>query len=56
MTKQRNVHAQRIYEDPSPQDGQRILVDRLWPLPSQHPERLIGPFSPTADGWLLQHF
>lgn len=25
------VDVKRIYEVPSPQDGQRILVDRLWP-------------------------
>jgi hypothetical protein len=25
------VRIRRIYEDPSPADGRRILVDRLWP-------------------------
>ncbi|MFM9372948.1 DUF488 domain-containing protein [Streptomyces sp. Da 82-17] len=29
--KTQNVAYRRIYEDPSPQDGKRILVDRLWP-------------------------
>jgi len=27
----RQVQIRRIYEDPSPQDGTRVLVDRLWP-------------------------
>lgn len=26
-----NYHIKRIYEEPSEQDGFRILVDRLWP-------------------------
>jgi uncharacterized protein YeaO (DUF488 family) len=25
------IRAKRVYESPSPDDGQRILVDRLWP-------------------------
>ncbi len=31
MTKPHHVRARRIYSEPSPQDGKRILVDRLWP-------------------------
>jgi uncharacterized protein YeaO (DUF488 family) len=26
-----DVQYRRIYEEPSPQDGKRVLVDRLWP-------------------------
>ncbi len=26
-----NVHLKRAYEAPSPEDGKRILIDRLWP-------------------------
>lgn len=26
-----NVEIKRIYEDPAPTDGVRVLVDRLWP-------------------------
>lgn len=26
-----NIGIKRIYDEPSPQDGYRILVDRLWP-------------------------
>jgi len=25
------VRLRRVYEDPSPEDGTRVLVDRLWP-------------------------
>ena len=27
----REVQVRRIYEDPAPSDGKRVLVDRLWP-------------------------
>jgi uncharacterized protein YeaO (DUF488 family) len=26
-----HIHVKRIYEEPSSDDGQRLLVDRLWP-------------------------
>ncbi|NLC71716.1 MAG: DUF488 family protein [Desulfuromonadaceae bacterium] len=26
-----NIFIKRVYEDPDPKDGLRILVDRLWP-------------------------
>ena len=25
------IRVRRVYEPPSPQDGARVLVDRLWP-------------------------
>ena len=25
------IHLKRIYEDPAPGDGTRVLIDRLWP-------------------------
>lgn len=31
MTGQRQVKVARIYDDPSDDDGVRVLVDRLWP-------------------------
>ncbi|MGN6197359.1 DUF488 domain-containing protein, partial [Humibacter sp.] len=27
----RNVRVRRIYDPPEPDDGKRVLVDRLWP-------------------------
>jgi uncharacterized protein YeaO (DUF488 family) len=31
MTKRRHVRVGRIYDDPTPADGARVLVDRIWP-------------------------
>ena len=31
MASKREVRVRRIYEQPGPQDGTRVLVDRLWP-------------------------
>jgi uncharacterized protein YeaO (DUF488 family) len=28
---QTRLHIKRVYDQPSPEDGRRILVDRLWP-------------------------
>jgi uncharacterized protein YeaO (DUF488 family) len=28
---QPDVRVRRVYEDPSPRDGARVLVDRIWP-------------------------
>jgi uncharacterized protein YeaO (DUF488 family) len=28
---ERKVRVRRVYEDPEPDDGTRVLVDRLWP-------------------------
>ncbi|HCH71255.1 MAG TPA: DUF488 domain-containing protein, partial [Ochrobactrum sp.] len=25
------IHLKRIYDAPSPEDGYRVLVDRVWP-------------------------
>jgi uncharacterized protein YeaO (DUF488 family) len=31
MARKPEVRVRRIYEEPSPQDGTRVLVDRIWP-------------------------
>lgn len=31
MAGTRDVRIKRVYEDPAPDDGHRILVDRVWP-------------------------
>jgi uncharacterized protein YeaO (DUF488 family) len=31
MTGQPQVRMRRVYDDPSPEDGTRVLVDRIWP-------------------------
>ncbi len=42
-----NIFVKRIYEDRSPQDGYRILVDRLWP-------RGIKKEKANIDLWLKE--
>ncbi|MDF1816672.1 MAG: DUF488 domain-containing protein [Verrucomicrobiales bacterium] len=41
------VHLKRIYQTPSPQDGYRVLVDRLWP-------RGISREKADLDEWLKE--
>ena len=31
MATKRQIRTARIYEDIGPDDGQRVLVDRIWP-------------------------
>jgi uncharacterized protein YeaO (DUF488 family) len=31
MTDKPEVRVRRVYDDPSPEDGTRVLVDRIWP-------------------------
>ncbi|MGJ6962490.1 DUF488 domain-containing protein [Streptosporangium sp. G11] len=31
MTTKPEVQVRRVYEEPAPQDGARVLVDRIWP-------------------------
>jgi uncharacterized protein YeaO (DUF488 family) len=31
MARTRHVQVRRIYDEPTPGDGQRVLVDRVWP-------------------------
>jgi uncharacterized protein YeaO (DUF488 family) len=45
MGKTSNVRLRRIYEASSPQDGTRILVDRLWP-------RGVSKQAAQIDEWL----
>src|SRR5690349_7370774 len=39
------IHLKRVYEKPSPSDGQRILVERLWP-------RGLSKARAAVDLWL----
>ena len=40
-----DIETKRIYDPASPEDGQRLLVDRLWP-------RGVSKESAALDGWL----
>ncbi|PZS21827.1 MAG: DUF488 domain-containing protein [Acidimicrobiales bacterium] len=31
MAKKLEIRVRRVYEDPEPEDGARVLVDRIWP-------------------------
>jgi uncharacterized protein YeaO (DUF488 family) len=42
-----NVKLKRAYEPPSPEDGRRILVDRLWP-------RGISKQKAALDRWMKE--
>jgi uncharacterized protein YeaO (DUF488 family) len=41
------VQVKRVYEQPSPEDGARVLVDRLWP-------RGVSKERAALDEWLKQ--
>jgi uncharacterized protein YeaO (DUF488 family) len=42
-----DIRLKRAYEPPSPEDGTRVLVDRLWPRGVRKTEAAI-------DGWLKE--
>jgi len=41
------VRTKRIYEDPDPEDGTRVLVDRLWP-------RGVSKEEAQLDDWMQE--
>jgi uncharacterized protein YeaO (DUF488 family) len=45
MTAATTVHVRRVYDPPSPADGHRVLVDRLWP-------RGLAKSAAALDEWL----
>ncbi|HRD55493.1 MAG TPA: DUF488 domain-containing protein [Parachlamydiaceae bacterium] len=49
----KNIEIKRVYENPSPTDGVRILVDRLWPRGIKKNELImddwIKDLSPSTD-------
>ncbi len=47
VSRSSDVRLRRIYETPSPQDGKRILVDRLWP-------RGVSKNAGAFDEWLKE--
>jgi uncharacterized protein YeaO (DUF488 family) len=42
---EQDVRARRVYEEPEPDDGRRVLVDRLWP-------RGLSKDKASLDEWL----
>ena len=53
MAKAPDVRIRRIYEASSPQDGKRILVDRLWPRgvskQAAHIDEWLKAVAPSTD-------
>jgi uncharacterized protein YeaO (DUF488 family) len=47
MPEQHRVRLRRIYDDPMPDDGARVLVDRLWP-------RGVSKARAQLDEWCKQ--
>ncbi|MBV8771194.1 MAG: DUF488 family protein, partial [Deltaproteobacteria bacterium] len=47
MIPERPIALKRAYEEPSPADGYRLLVDRLWP-------RGLTKQDAKLDGWLRE--
>src|SRR5690348_2599340 len=45
MSREEGVRLARVYDAPSPHDGRRVLVDRLWP-------RGVRKDDPRVDEWL----
>jgi uncharacterized protein YeaO (DUF488 family) len=42
MAAKRRIQVVRVYDDPSPDDGQRVLVDRLWPRGFRKDDPRVG--------------
>ncbi len=53
MSQLQNVQVRRIYDDPQPEDGQRVLVDRIWPRgvskESAHLDEWCKEVAPSTD-------
>lgn len=47
------VRIKRVYDDPAPEDGYRVLVDRLWPRGMSHERAAVGTWlkdvAPSAE-------
>ncbi|HME74369.1 MAG TPA: DUF488 family protein [Mycobacterium sp.] len=42
MGVKRNIRVARVYDDPGPDDGRRVLVDRLWPRGFRKDDPRVG--------------
>ena len=48
VTLNTTVAYRRIYDDPQPDDGHRVLVDRVWPRKAGR--ELLGLLRPRKEG------
>jgi uncharacterized protein YeaO (DUF488 family) len=42
MSPKNKIHVARVYDEPSPDDGERILVDRVWPRGFRKDDPRVG--------------
>jgi uncharacterized protein YeaO (DUF488 family) len=42
MSAKNQIRVARVYDDPAPDDGQRVLVDRLWPRGFRKDDPRVG--------------
>jgi uncharacterized protein YeaO (DUF488 family) len=48
MSARRRINVARVYDDPGPDDGQRVLVDRLWPRGFRKGDPRVGRWIPKV--------
>jgi uncharacterized protein YeaO (DUF488 family) len=48
MGPKRRIKVARVYDDPDPDDGERVLVDRLWPRGFRKGDPRVGRWLPKV--------
>ena len=48
MSGVRRIKVARVYQDPDPDDGERVLVDRLWPRGFRKSDPRVGRWLPKV--------
>ncbi|CCK53071.1 Conserved protein of unknown function (part1) [Mycobacterium canettii CIPT 140060008] len=48
MVRETRVRVARVYEDIDPDDGQRVLVDRIWPHGIRKDDQRVGIWCKTS--------
>ena len=48
MGASRRIKVTRVYDDPGPDDGERVLVDRLWPRGFRKGDPRVGRWMPKV--------
>ncbi|OBB18933.1 hypothetical protein A5761_08170 [Mycolicibacterium setense] len=57
MAEKNRVRLARVYTDPEPDEGQRVLVDRLWPRGLKKTDPRVGHWLPAvAPSTELRHW
>jgi uncharacterized protein YeaO (DUF488 family) len=48
MSNRRRIRVVRVYQDPDPDEGRRVLVDRLWPRGFRKGDPRVGVWLPAV--------